>query len=249
MTYAEIWKTLSVIDCSEHVETKGNGSYSLSYLSWAWAWGVLMDNYPDAQYDFIDENRLENGTVEVTCRVSIGEANRMMWLPVMDHKNKSIVNPTTRDISDARMRCLVKCLAMFGLGFYIYAGEDVPQKPGLDKDTQAEFDSLVQGKNALGLLDLFHELGSDLVTELYNSAPQGKKTALKKQVNELETKAHEVLDTYAREITEMSASGDPAALQYADDLTPYQKQLVWGRMDDHTKHLITNMRAELEKAA
>ena len=25
------------------------------------------------------------------------------------------------------MRCLVKCLAMFGLGHYIYAGEDLPQ--------------------------------------------------------------------------------------------------------------------------
>jgi hypothetical protein len=25
------------------------------------------------------------------------------------------------------MRCLVKCLALYGLGHYIYAGEDVPQ--------------------------------------------------------------------------------------------------------------------------
>jgi hypothetical protein len=49
-----------------------------------------------------------------------------MWLPVMDNRNKSIVNGTTRDISDARMRCLVKCVAMFGLGIYLYAGEDLP---------------------------------------------------------------------------------------------------------------------------
>ena len=49
-----------------------------------------------------------------------------MWLPVMDNRNKAVVNPTSRDVSDARMRCLVKCIAMFGLGHYIYAGEDLP---------------------------------------------------------------------------------------------------------------------------
>tara|TARA_R110000824_G_scaffold158571_1_gene332562 strand:- start:90 stop:419 length:330 start_codon:yes stop_codon:yes gene_type:complete len=50
-----------------------------------------------------------------------------MWLPVMDNRNKSIANPSSRDISDARMRCLVKAIAMHGLGAYIYAGEDLPQ--------------------------------------------------------------------------------------------------------------------------
>jgi DNA polymerase III alpha subunit len=50
-----------------------------------------------------------------------------MWLPVMDNRNKSIVNPTSREISDARMRCLVKAIALHGLGLYIYAGEDLPE--------------------------------------------------------------------------------------------------------------------------
>ena len=31
------------------------------------------------------------------------------------------------DINKTIMRCLVKNLAMFGLGHYIYAGEDIPQ--------------------------------------------------------------------------------------------------------------------------
>jgi hypothetical protein len=56
----------------------------------------------------------------------IGQCHRMMWLPVMDHRNNAIKNPDARKISDTKMRCLVKCLAMFGLGHYIYAGEDVP---------------------------------------------------------------------------------------------------------------------------
>ena len=51
----------------------------------------------------------------------------MMWLPVMDYKNDAKKNPTSKDISDSRMRCLAKAIAMHGLGHYVYAGEDVPE--------------------------------------------------------------------------------------------------------------------------
>lgn len=123
---ARVWADLSAINVNDHIQKKGN----LSYLSWAWAWSTLMERYPESYYVFQD-NRTENGTVMVECVLTIrdGEevATRTMWLPVMDHKNKAIVDPDTRAISDSRMRCLVKCLAMFGLGFYIYAGEDIPQ--------------------------------------------------------------------------------------------------------------------------
>ena len=117
------WKTLSAIDCSKHVEKKGN----LSYLSWAWAWQTLMEHYPDSTYTFSDPMTLCGETVEVSVSVSVKGITHTMWLPVMDNRNKSIVNPTSRDISDARMRCLVKAIAMHGLGAYIYAGEDLPQ--------------------------------------------------------------------------------------------------------------------------
>lgn len=36
------------------------------------------------------------------------------------------------------MRCLVKNLAMFGLGLYIYAGEDIPEKMVEDNTIQQE---------------------------------------------------------------------------------------------------------------
>ena len=45
----------------------------------------------------------------------------------MDNTNRAIKNPDARAINDARMRCLVKAIAMHGLGHYIYAGEDIPQ--------------------------------------------------------------------------------------------------------------------------
>lgn len=124
-TYKSVWETLSKIDCNEHKESK-NG---LSYLSWAWAWGILMENYPDATYEFFNECRDDLGHVEVWCRVRIGELERIMWLPVMDYKNNAMKNPDLRKISDTRMRCLTKCISMFGLGHYIYAGEDLPSGP------------------------------------------------------------------------------------------------------------------------
>lgn len=132
-SYEEIWNTLVKVDVSKHVEKK-NG---LSYLSWAWAWGVLMEYYPQAQYSFLDEKTYSDGTVAISCKVTIGDCWRVMWLPVMDYKNNAIRNPDARKISDTRMRCLVKCLAMFGLGHAIYAGEDVAAVTTPDDETEA----------------------------------------------------------------------------------------------------------------
>jgi len=44
----------------------------------------------------------------------------------MDFRNKSMLNPTTFDVNKALMRCLTKNISMFGLGLYIYQGEDLP---------------------------------------------------------------------------------------------------------------------------
>jgi hypothetical protein len=129
LTYKDVWDTLSKVDCSDHVEKKMN----LSYLSWAWAWGILMENYPDAEIRFYEQKdsgipyvQMPDGTAEVRCQVKIGTLTRDMWLPVMDYKNNAVENPNSRQVSDTKMRCLVKCLAMFGLGHYIYGGEDLP---------------------------------------------------------------------------------------------------------------------------
>lgn len=131
MTAREIWDTLSNVDCSAHIEKKGN----LSYLSWAWAWDQMMEHFPDADIHFpVDVQTHDDGSVTVWCRVSIGDVTRWMWLPVMDHRNNAIQNPDARAISDARMRCMVKCFALFGLGHYIYAGEDLPVSKPMPED-------------------------------------------------------------------------------------------------------------------
>ena len=122
-TFASIWATLSQVDVSDRIEKKQN----LSFLSWSWAWGTLMEHYPQAEYSFQEPAEAQrDGSVMVYCTVTIDGLSRQMWLPVMDFKNQAISNPDVVQVNKAKMRCLVKCLAMFGLGHYIYAGEDLP---------------------------------------------------------------------------------------------------------------------------
>jgi hypothetical protein len=144
---SNVWTTLSAIDVSKHIEKKGN----LSYLSWAYAWGTLMTHYPNASYCYFEPNIDQNGTVEVEVELTVEDITRRMWLPVMDHRNKAIVNPTSRDVSDARMRCLVKCIALFGLGFSLYAGEDLPLAfvdTPISEDQSAKLKGLLQATDS-----------------------------------------------------------------------------------------------------
>ena len=191
-TYASVWKTLSAIDCSEKAEKK-NG---LTYLSWAWAWGILMEHYPEATYQFLNEEWDSEGRATVWCKVTIGELERLMWLPVMDYKNKAIVRPDTRAVSDTRMRCLTKCLAMYGLGHYIYAGEDLPSqtetadeappKPEPAPNADDTLDILIStfnkfsedpdtgNRTVAGLEDLYRQ-NVGAITQLQESSPEDYK--------------------------------------------------------------------------
>ena len=159
VTAKDIWATLSAIDVSGRVEKKGN----LSYLSWVWAWGTLMEHYPEAEFRFFkDKWHEQTNTVEVRCEVIIGSVKRRIWLPVMDNRNKAVENPTSREISDARMRCLVKCIALFGLGHHVYAKEDIPRddlsrhiKPiGPDRAKELEAKIRSSGADMLKLLGM-----------------------------------------------------------------------------------------------
>ena len=134
ITYKSVWEDLSKVNVNQHTQKKMN----LTFLSWAWAWGVMMEKYPQHEYEFkvwtanekkYDVGYYPDGSASVECTVNIGDLSRTMWLPVMDHRNNSIANPSSRQISDTKMRCLVKCYAMYGLGHYIYAGEDIPSEP------------------------------------------------------------------------------------------------------------------------
>nr|DAI51748.1 MAG TPA: Protein of unknown function (DUF1071) [Caudoviricetes sp.] len=124
------WDLLSKINVNDKTETKGSGKFAITYLSWAWAWGVLMEHFPESIYEIHQDKIMPDDSVMVSVTLTIKDGDeqfsRFMWLPVMDHLNRAIKNPTATDINKATMRCLAKAIAMCGLGHYIYAGEDLP---------------------------------------------------------------------------------------------------------------------------
>jgi hypothetical protein len=124
---------LREINVSKFIEKKGN----LSYLSWTHAVDVLLQNDPDAIWDFPEPTFYKGGSVMVHCIVYAFGKTVRMHLPVMDYKNNSVIDPSSRQISDAMMRCLAKCIACFGIGLYIYAGEDLPDV-SKDDDNKAK---------------------------------------------------------------------------------------------------------------
>ena len=145
MSEKTVFERLSSINVNDHVEKKDD----LTYLSWAWAWSVTKKECPDASYSILPTDYDEDLGFMCHTSVTIEGQTLEMWLPVMDGKNKSMkkkaytystkygekqVEPaTTFDINKTMMRCLVKNLAMFGLGIYIYAGEDLPEGEAQEK--------------------------------------------------------------------------------------------------------------------
>jgi hypothetical protein len=121
-----------------NVNDKTEKKNGMTYLSWAWAWTEVLKADPAADFEV---RMFPDGTgIGMTPVMSVGDT-AMVWvtctvfgkpmtcqLPVLDYRNKPIANPNAMDINTAIMRCLVKAIALHGLGLYIYSGEDTPHE-------------------------------------------------------------------------------------------------------------------------
>ena len=119
MTKKSVFETLSNIEINpDNIEKKGK----FNYISWAAAWQDVSQKYPDATF----AKRLSevNGFVEVD--VTIEGKTLTEQFPILNYSNKPVQNPNAFDINTAFQRGLVKCLAYFGYGLFIYKGEDIP---------------------------------------------------------------------------------------------------------------------------
>ena len=171
MKFEELLK----INVNEHTENK-NGLTYLSW-TWAWSefkkqcpkadYEIMkFENGLPYVYD-------ENTGYMVFTKATDGNEWKEMWLPVMDGNNKAMLNhpytykvkeykdgkatgnyieknvesATMFDINKTIMRCLVKNIAMFGLGIYIYAGEDLPEGYEISKE-EAEKIIVTYGKHS-----------------------------------------------------------------------------------------------------
>jgi hypothetical protein len=180
---AIMFNALSNLDLSDKCEKRE----SLTYVSWSNAWSEFKSAYPSATYQILkNENGLPyfsdpNLGIMVFTEVTVDDVTHQMWLPVMDSKNKAMkLEPYTYsvwnnfkkafeektvqaasmfDINKTLMRCLVKNLAMFGLGLYIFQGDDLPEKSADDttsapqqpiqRPVQQPVDPLAGIKNAI----------------------------------------------------------------------------------------------------
>lgn len=120
---------LSAINVNGHVEKKGG----FSYLSWPYAVAQLRLADPTASWEV---RRFSGGLpylateagVFVEVAVTVHGVCLSQIHPVLDARNRPLQAPTAFDINTSIQRCLVKAIALHGLGLYIYAGEDLPQQ-------------------------------------------------------------------------------------------------------------------------
>ena len=183
------------INVNEHTERK-NG---LTYLSWAWAWAEVLKIDPNADWEHIEYPQPDGtispciycggGTALVKTKVTIKGKTRTCGLPVMNNRNQAIKDPDAFAINTAIMRCMTKNVSMFGLGLYIYAGEDLPESDEprdepIRQDMRANPSKLVAEsvadhisdqrkddltEDALAIVTAFKGLRTDVVMERWDS--------------------------------------------------------------------------------
>jgi hypothetical protein len=158
----EVWNRLSKLNVNDDKEKKGK----FDYLSWADAWKSVQNNSKSASYTMDEDIVYPDTTREVRSTVTIDGVSHMMWLAVMDHNNRAIKNPDAAAINKSRMRCLVKTIAMHGIGLYIYAGEDLPDVDPADLlvlknhlgDEKGSYDPQDFSKNLINLIGTYTKI-------------------------------------------------------------------------------------------
>lgn len=165
---------LAKINVSEHVEKKGK----FSYLSWTFAINELRKKHEDAtwkvqRFDGKPFMQTELGYfVEVSVTVNGIELSQIH--PVLNNRNMPIEKPTPFNINTSIQRCLVKAIALHGLGLYIYAGEDLPteyepitsKQLGLIKMKSLELGKALETTEHLIYRSLYKKFGFNSINEL-----------------------------------------------------------------------------------
>lgn len=193
----DYFNELYSLNVNENVEKK-NG---LSYLSWSWAVAEILKKYPDMTYEILRfENNLpytydEKTGYMVFTKVTIEGITREMWLPVMDGANKAMLDhkytyqvknyktgelvekevqsATMFDVNKTIMRCLTKNFAMFGLGLYIYSGEDLPEEEQNRKITEEQIKQIQKLVTNIDDMLVYYKVSSMKIEDmLYKDAEE-----------------------------------------------------------------------------
>lgn len=123
------FKELTAINVKGKVEKKGR----FDYLSWAYAWAIVKDKYPDANRTVYESEHTglnyfsDGNTAYVKVGVTVSGIEHIDYLPIMGHNNQSlsIDKVTSFAVNKTIQRSTVKAIAMHGLGLSLWAGEDL----------------------------------------------------------------------------------------------------------------------------
>ncbi len=196
-----VFDTLNAINVNDRTETKNN----LTYLSWAWAWQTVKENYPNATYTIYENEggmfyHSDGKSAWVKTGVTIDGIEHIEYLPVMDFRNASIqidkINST--DVNKSIQRSLTKAIARHGLGLYVYAGEDLPQNEVValaEEKAKAE-----KERKAAALLTL--KKGDKNWDNIINYVKANKSQGVDKLIT-MVGKKYKITATVIREITEI----------------------------------------------
>lgn len=105
----------------------------------------------------------------VECTITIEGEPYTESLYVMDNNNNAVINPTMKEINKTQKRCLVKALALAGLGLSIYAGEDLPMADinEADKEQAAQRKEQVNQQRKMNALQAeYRRLMMELINRL-----------------------------------------------------------------------------------
>ncbi len=150
-------------DMRRHITLK----QTKKYLPWTSQWKIFKKMNPDATWEYKKTDGLPYavsplGLVVETTVTANGET-LMMCLTVMDDRframkedpytystkqgEKQVEAATMKDVTDSIMRCLAKNIAMFGLGLFVYEGEDMPDLKTIDSKQLQTIIGLIKEKN------------------------------------------------------------------------------------------------------
>jgi hypothetical protein len=187
MKAKSVYENLSSINIKDKIETKGK----MDYLSWANAWQLLKQNYPEATRVVYEDpqtgwNYFTDGrSAWVKVGIKVNDLEHIDYLPIMDFRNNAVPidRVTATDVNKTIQRSTAKAIAMHGLGLSLWTGEDVPE--------------LVTAKNEPKLVEL--KINDENWNKVMKYVADNKSLGLSKIVEQLERK-YKVTSTIKKSI-------------------------------------------------
>lgn len=156
------FEKLLATDVTKYMEKKGN----FSYLSWSWAVQELRKADPKATWEVIKTDdapfMATKCGVFVEVAVTVEGITLSQIHPVLDHRNKPVATPDAFQINTSIQRCLVKAIALHGLGLHIYQGEDLPPANPEEETCQFWIDKFMAIANLPQLKNTWAKHGAGL---------------------------------------------------------------------------------------